>query len=138
MTEYVLDASITLCWCFNDEATPATWRLLGMLEEGSAVVPAIWTLEITNILINAERRGRLTEAKVHEFIHLLQGLNIEIDQETPSRAFREILLLSRAHNLSSYDAAYLELARRLGIPLATKDQVLRKVARELGMTVLPK
>ena len=138
MTEYVLDASITLCWCFGDESTPATWSLLNMLEEGSAVVPTIWALEITNILTNSERRGRLTEAKTHEFIHLLQGLNIEIDQETSSRAFREILLLSRTHNLSSYDAAYLELTMRLGVPLATKDSALRKVARNLGVAVLPK
>jgi predicted nucleic acid-binding protein len=137
MTALVLDASIALSWCFNDEASRATWELLEMLQAESAVVPAIWSLEIGNILSNAERNGRLTEAKIFEFLDLLGQLNIEIDLETSTRAFRETLHISRRHLLSTYDAAYLELAMRLGIPLASKDKKLRQVCNKLGVKVLP-
>ena len=137
MPAFVLDASIALSWCFSDEATPETWQLLERLGHESAIVPELWLLEVGNVLINAERRGRITEAKVTEFLELLAALDIEVDSETSLRAGREIISLARSHRLTTYDAAYLELAMRLGLPLASKDDALRSVAQKLGTIVFP-
>jgi predicted nucleic acid-binding protein len=137
MPAFVLDVSIALSWCFSDEATPETWQLLERLEQESAIVPELWLLEVGNVLVNAERRGRITEARVTEFLELLAALDIEVDNETSLRAGREIVSLARSHRLTTYDAAYLELAMRLGLPLASKDDALRSVAKKLGATVFP-
>ena len=136
MTAFVLDASIALAWCFEDEATPTTAALLDKLEDETAVVPAIWPLELGNILAGAERRGRLTPTRVSEFLALIGGLDIEIDDETAARALRETLTLARAESLTTYDASYLELAIRLGLPLATKDNQLSRISARLGITVI--
>ena len=130
---FVLDASITLAWCFSDEATPLTNRLLDQLEIDSAFVPELWSLEVANILISAERKKRISYAKIAEFVSILGSLNIQVDKETANRGFREILSLAHAEGLTTYDAAYLELALRLGIPLATKDNQLLKAAKKLGV-----
>ena len=136
MTAFVLDASIALAWCFHDESTPNTEALLDRLEDDTAVVPALWPLELGNILAAAERQGRLTPPRVTEFLALINGLDIEIDGETATRALRETLGLARAEGLTTYDAAYLELAIRLGLPLATRDNQLGRTAARLGVTVL--
>lgn len=136
MTAFVLDASIALAWCFYDEATPTTAALLERLEDETAVVSAIWPLELGNILAGAERRGRLTPTRVSEFLALIGGLDIEIDDETATRALRETLTLARTESLTTYDASYLELAIRLGLPLATKDNQLRRIAARLGVAVV--
>jgi predicted nucleic acid-binding protein len=136
MTGFVLDASIALAWCFSDEASPLTTSLLEKLENQSAFVPQIWTLELGNILVGAERRKRITYAKISEFISLLNNLNINVDLETADRAFHEILALAHSEKLTTYDAAYLELAMRLGLPLATKDKELKSAAKRLGVELL--
>jgi len=133
---FILDASITLAWCFSDESTPETTLLLEQLDHASAFVPEIWTLEIGNILISAERRKRITYAKITEFLTLLQDLNIKIDNETSTRGFREMLLLAHSEHLTTYDAAYLELAMRLGLPLATKDMQLANAAKKIGVKLM--
>lgn len=133
---FVLDASVTLSWCFSDETTSGTLSLLEKLEIESAFVPELWTLEVGNILINAERRKRISYAKISEFITLLQNLNIKTDYETSIRGFREILSLAHAEKLTTYDAAYLELAMRMGLPLATKDTDLAKIAKRMGVKVI--
>ena len=121
MTDLVLDASVALSWCFKNEATAAGDRLLERLATEAASVPAIWHLEIANVLALSERRRRITPANSNEFIALLETLDVVIDEETPSRALGRVLDLARAERLTAYDAAYLELAMRLGIPLASKD-----------------
>jgi predicted nucleic acid-binding protein len=113
-----------MCWCFEEEATTATDRLLDRLLDDSAAVPALWHLEVANALALAERRGRITVADSAEFIELLDRLAIELDEETMPRAFGQILDLARSQRLTVYDAAYLELSMRLGVPLATKDAAL--------------
>lgn len=133
---FVLDASIALAWCFSDEATPATHSLLEALESSTAYVPQLWSLEVGNILISAERRKRISYAKINEFLAILEDLNIQVDQETDTRGFRQILSLAHAEGLTTYDAACLELAMRLGVPLATKDQALNKAAKKLGVKIL--
>lgn len=130
---FVLDASIALSWCFVDESTPVTISLLEKLESEMAYVPQLWSLEIGNILVMAQRRKRITYAKITEFLSILENLNIQVDQETDSRGFSYILPLAHSENLTTYDAAYLELAMRLGLPLATKDQDLKKAAKKLGI-----
>jgi predicted nucleic acid-binding protein len=132
---FVLDASVALAWCFSDETTPAALELLEKLAFESAFVPEHWALEVGNILIAAERRKRISYAKTIEFLTLLENLNIQIDDETAIRGFREILSLSYSEGLTTYDAAYLELAMRLGVPLATKDMQLQKAAAHVGITI---
>jgi predicted nucleic acid-binding protein len=136
VTAFVLDASIALAWCFIDEATSATDALLDQLAEEEAVAPALWRLEVANALAMAERLGRLRIAGLSRSVNLLQQLSVAIDHEGSDRAFRDILDLARSERLTAYDAAYLELALRLGLPLASKDVKLRKAAAGLGLALL--
>ena len=136
MTAFVLDASVALAWCFADEATPATDVLLDRLADEDAVAPALCGLEVANALTMAERRGRLSVAGLTRSVSLLQRLAVAIDPEGSDRAFREVLDLARSERLIVYDAAYLELALRLGLPLASKDAKLRKAATGLGVALL--
>lgn len=136
MTAFVLDASIALAWCFADEATPATDALLERLADEDAAAPALWRLEVANALAMAERRGRLSIAGGTRSARLLEGLAVAIDPEGSDRAFRELLDLARNERLTVYDAAYLELALRLGLPLASKDTKLRRAAAGLGLALL--
>jgi len=133
VSDFVLDASVTVAWCFGDEASEGTRALLRRLDRDQAVVPAIWPLEIANILAVAERRKRIAAADAAQFVSLLETLNIRIDAAAPERGLREILALARAEALSSYDAAYLDLALREGLDLATRDQPLRQAAGRLGV-----
>ena len=133
MTRFVLDASVAVAWCFEREATPHTAQILEMLVEGEAVVPAIWPFELANALLRAERNKRVTRAETVTFLNQLQGLAILVEQDVPGRVFREILSLGREQNISVYDAAYLDLAMRQGLPLATSDQELAKAAGRLGV-----
>ncbi len=136
MTAFVIDCSVTVTWCFEDEATPASDGLLDRLGEESAAAPAIWPLELGNVLVMAERRGRIDAAQIAEFVALVRDLPVAIDEETPQRALNEVLALARSEGLTTYDASYLELAMRLGVPLATQDKALRQAAEKLGTPVL--
>lgn len=133
---FVLDASITLAWCFSDEGTAATTALLERLEFESAIVPELWPLEVGNILITAEKHKRITYANIKEFLALLENLSIEIDTETSSRGLRDIVVIAHSEKLTTYDAAYLELAMRRGLPLATKDTALIKAAHRVGVKTI--
>jgi predicted nucleic acid-binding protein len=136
VTDFVLDASVALAWCFTDEASAAADRLLDRLETERAAVPAIWHLEVANVLVLSERRRRISRAETAEFIARLQVLAIEADGEAASLAFTQILDLARDKRLTAYDAAYVELAMRLGVPLASKDRRLCHAAEGLGIVVL--
>ena len=136
MTAFVLDSSIALCWCFDNEATEGTRQLLEYLQADTAAVPNLWHIEIANVLTLAERRRRITAAETAQFIALLEALEIDVDEETWSRALVRILDLAREERLTAYDAAYLELAMRLGVPLASKDGDLCDAAERLGVSVL--
>ncbi|HEY64976.1 MAG TPA: type II toxin-antitoxin system VapC family toxin [Caldilineae bacterium] len=132
---FVLDASVALAWGFEDETNPYTEAVLDALAEGEAFVPTIWPLEVGNALLVAERRGRLSQADTVQFLSLLQELPITIEPTRPERMFGEILALAREQRLSTYDASYLDLAMRLGIPLATQDEALRQAATRCGVSV---
>jgi predicted nucleic acid-binding protein len=135
---FVLDSSVTMTWFFEDEATPATDALLDQLTaDAHAVVPAHWALEVSNTLLMGERRKRCTVAESTHFLGILNGLQIETDQETIDRAGSTSLALARAHGLTLYDGAYLELAMRSRLPLATLDRGLRAAAMKTGVPCLP-
>lgn len=137
MSRSVLDCSVALSWCFEDEATPETDALLDRVRDEGAVVPSLWHLELANILLHAERRRRISTEDVATRLSLIAVLPILTDQETTIRAWHDILGIARVEGLTTYDAAYLELAIRLGIPLLTKDNDLIAAAGRRGVRVLP-
>jgi len=129
---FVLDASLTMTWAFTNEATPFTAHILESLRTTYAVTPALWPFEVTNALLDAERRGRINAAQQAEFLERLRLLPIRIEHRPAAWLGQQILPLARAHRLSAYDAAYLELAKREALPLATIDGDLRKAAAAAG------
>jgi predicted nucleic acid-binding protein len=131
---FVIDASVTMAWCFADEATAATESVLDQFSDDEAVVPASWPLEIANVMLVAERRGRLSEAQASRFLDLLQQLPIDVDDVPTDLA--GLVDAGRRHELSSYDASYLVLAERLGAPLATLDRRLADAATRAGVRLL--
>ncbi|MBV9386983.1 MAG: type II toxin-antitoxin system VapC family toxin [Chroococcidiopsidaceae cyanobacterium CP_BM_ER_R8_30] len=133
---FVIDCSVAMAWCFEDEATDFTDELLERLCEENALVPSLWPIEVANVLTISERRGRTNQAKITTFLQLLRDLPITIDSKTAEKALTDILVLARANGLTSYDAAYLELALRAGLHLATLDNALAQAARHLGVNVL--
>ena len=135
MTRFVVDASVVMSWCFPDEQNPYARDVLRVLREADMVVPSVWSLEIANALVVAERRKRLGAADIARFVTLLEGLAPAVDRHTAAQALGETLSLARKHRLSAYDAAYLELAMREGLPLATLDQDLKKAARTAGVSL---
>ena len=128
MSACVLDASFTFQWLFADEASPEGFAALELITREGAVVLALWFVELTNVLGLAERRGRVSVAEMAEALQLLQTLPLIVDT-SPSLAWSDpVLALMRAHQLTAYDATYLELALRRGLPLATQDKALRQAA----------
>ncbi len=133
---FVLDCSVTVSWAFEDQAGGYPDHVLDLLGAGNALVPGHWSLEVSNVLLVAERRGRITQSDAGRFVELLRHLPIPADQDTSARALRETLLLARATSLSAYDAAYLELAMRLGLSMATQDAALVAAAQALGVEIV--
>lgn len=133
MTDMVIDASLALAWCFKDELTDTATRLLEELRSSAAAVPLLWSIEVANVLALAERRKRITFAESSQLIALLGTLEIDVDRETSTLAFTRILDLAREEGLTAYDASYLELAMRLGVPLASKDRDLCDAAERVGV-----
>jgi len=133
---FVLDASIAVSWAFPDEEWGSSMKLLDKLETEFAYVPSLWSLEVGNAVLMAERKKRITYADVREFFSILQNLNIKVDEQTDLCAFHEIFTLAKTQGLTTYDAAYLELAMRMGLSLATRDQLLANAAKKLGVEVI--
>ena len=133
---FILDTSVTLAWCFADEATPTTDHLLERLSSEKAFVPSIWSLEVSNVLLMAEKKKRIQYADIIQFVTLLQTLPIEIDDVANEKCFHEILGLAYTQKLTTYDTTYLELAMRKGLPLASRDKDLCAAAKKLGIITL--
>lgn len=137
---FVLDNSVSMRWLLQDgnaERIAYADKVLELLmqEAGEAVVPGIWGQEVANVLVKAQARGMVSEARVTAFVGLLQEMAISADARTAERALRDTLQLARRFKLSSYDASYLELAMREGLALATLDGDLRAAMLQTG-TVL--
>lgn len=130
---FVLDCSVVLAWFFADEKDRYADAVAAALPGAIALVPALFHLELGNILVVGERRKRSTEAQATAFLARLAGLPIAVDGQTVARAWSGILALARTHRLSTYNAAYLELAVREGIPLATLDGQLETAAKACGV-----
>ena len=121
---FVLDCSVTMSWIFSDESTPDTTDLLRSLTEDVAVVPQIWSLEVANVLLVATRKGRIQRHEQTRLVAAIKALPIEVDRDSHSQALTATLNIAAEHSLSAYDAAYLELALRRSLPLATLDKRL--------------
>ena len=130
---FVLDCSVAISWCLVDEDNNYANGILTIMPDSEAFVPGIWSLEIANVLLVAERRNRMTQEQSEEAIALLQSLLIQVDATTDANALGTTLVLGRQEGLAAYDAAYLELALRLGLPLATNDTRLMEAASRCGV-----
>ncbi len=137
MTRLVVDCSVTMAWCFENQADPYTLGVLDRLRASEGSVPSLWAFEVANSLAVGERRSKLTKAETDRFLTILAALPIIIDEQTHHRALDRSLSLAREQNLSAYDAAYLELAMREGLPLATRDGQLKRAARAVGVLLVP-
>ncbi|MDE1149999.1 MAG: type II toxin-antitoxin system VapC family toxin [Azospirillaceae bacterium] len=132
----VLDSSATMVWVFPDEDTDVAVTLFEHVVREGAVVPSLWKLEVANTLLSAERRGRIDKEFREAAVTDLEAMPIMIDGETSAHAWRTTLDLAASHRLTVYDAAYLELALRNNMALATLDKELARAADELGLTVI--
>ncbi|WP_298134226.1 type II toxin-antitoxin system VapC family toxin [Acidiferrobacter sp.] len=133
MSLFVLDASVTLAWFFEDEASAYSAAVLESLRSHQAQVPGIWPLEVVNVLLVGERRGRCSEARSSRFLGLLSALPIQVTGVADLSMPVDLLSLARRHGLSAYDADYLRLSIRGGIPMATQDKKLVNAASECGV-----
>jgi predicted nucleic acid-binding protein len=133
---FVLDSSVALTWCFEDERTPATEALLKRVVETGAIVPVLWPLEVLNALAMAERRKRVDRDTRHRLAGLLRELPIRVDIDSAAMAWTDTAALAERHQLTLYDASYLEVARRLALPLGTLDGALRKAADSIRVPLL--
>lgn len=130
----VVDASVAVGWVHPGQATPETEALLQAVEDGVTIdVPALWPLEVANVLLVLVRRGKLTGTDRAQALRWLRDLPVRVDHEASALAFSRLSELAAEHGLSAYDAAYLELALRLGIPLGCKDGPLRSAAENAGV-----
>lgn len=132
---FVVDNSVVMSWCFKDETDNYADAVLEKLTGASAVVPSIWPLEVVNVLIVAERQKRLSESDSLRFLTLLSQLPIIVEYERPE-TMTELLALARSNNLSSYDASYLNLAVRKGVPIATLYNKLIEAATRIDVPIL--
>jgi predicted nucleic acid-binding protein len=137
VTPFVLDASVALSWFFDDEFSPYSSAIAEIMPRSQAVVPIIWPLEMANGFLTAFRRGRLPETKASALTSALDRLRVDIDREiAPEFLTKATLTVGLAHRVSAYDASYLELAMRRGLPLATQDERLLRAAGAAGIEIL--
>lgn len=119
-----------MAWCFHDETSPYAQKVLEALNRHETVTPAVWPLKACNVLVVAERKKRLHKNASTQFLALLNDLPIRVEQKNSERMFADILALAREHNITTYDASYLDLAIHMGLPLATLDAALRNAAKK--------
>lgn len=137
MSMLVLDNSIAMSWCFTDQRDDYSEAVLRALIDGCAVVPELWLLEVANVTALAEQRGNLTAAERKRFLGMLSSLRTQIDHAGSDRIWGDVYDLAVKHRLTSYDARYLELARRMGLPLASSDKDLNSAAKKEGVARFP-
>jgi predicted nucleic acid-binding protein len=134
---FVLDSSVALAWLLPDEGSEATDALADRLEQEPVHVPAIWALEVGNALLMAQRRARIKDDELARFISALSTLPIEVDPAASTSALPTVLAIARELGLTAYDAAYVELAKRLSLPLASLDARLRQACVAAHIALLP-
>lgn len=132
----VIDTSVALQWCFEDEGGLLPALALDRLDQEQGIVPSLFFVELSNALVLAQRRGRLTEGDSLDFVATIESLNLAVDRQGAYRALYEVRAVATSEGLTSYDATYLELAKRTGATLATGDRQLREACRRLGVALL--
>ena len=132
----VVDASVAAAWWFADEATPFTESVLDEVVRNGARVPALWIFEMSNVLSMAERRGRVASDRARQLLDGMLALPIRQDRREPATLAPNLVRVARAQQLTAYDAAYLELATSMGLPLATRDTALRRAAEAIGVPLV--
>ena len=133
---FVLDTSVTMRWFFGDgkpRELAYAREVLEAMKDVAARVPITWGLEVSNVIAKAEAKGWVTEARSEVFLEMLKGVDIHPDMSTFQQALSDTLQVARRYRLSAYDASYLELAMRAGLPLATLDEDLQKAAKKAGV-----
>jgi predicted nucleic acid-binding protein len=133
----VLDSSMCLAWCFEDERTPEVLAVREQVIEAGATVPTLWRYEMANALLMAQRRKRIDEERRTVLLRMLEDFSIEEDQAPEGDPWGAAVRLADLHRLTVYDAAYLELAQRRRLPLATLDEALRIAAGKAAVKLLP-
>jgi predicted nucleic acid-binding protein len=134
--DFVVDNSVVMAWCFDDESSPFTNAVQDLLIENTAYVPSIWPLEVANVLLVAERKERISRADSGHFVALLSQLPIVIERTNSETIFHGIMSLARRYRLTSYDASYLELAIRKGLPIASLDKALTRAAKDTKVKII--
>lgn len=138
MTEFVLDHSVAMRWLIESKKKADqnyAEAVLKTMIDTDSIVPDLWHLEAANVLLGLEKHGDATTGEIERFISQLENLPIRIDPLTADQSLKRTLVLARAYKLSSYDAAYLELAIRESVPLATLDKALLRAARNAGVDI---
>ena len=128
--DLVIDNSVTMSWAFANERSPYALAVLQALHQANALVPAIWPLEVVNVILVAERNKRIKRKDSDEFLTLLTGLPISVVPDTTGHCFGPMSQVARRYGLSAYDASYLSLALTRGLPLATQDNALKAAAKK--------
>jgi len=137
LSSVVVDASVTLAWCFADEQTPMALKVLERLKAGDqALVPSFWSIEVLNSLLVGEKRGRISPEQTRAFLGDLEALTPSFDYASAEHVNGPIQKLCRDHGLTPYDALYVELAMRAKCPLATQDQAQKRAANALNIECL--
>ncbi len=134
---FVLDSSVALSWVLPDESNPAVDSLCDRLTDDVALVPPVWPLEIGNALLVGMKRGRLTSRDLSRLLTEIRALPIEIDSASTARSLEDTLRIAQRYELTTYDASYIELAKRRGVALATLDHRLREACLSAKITLLP-
>jgi predicted nucleic acid-binding protein len=134
---FIVDASVGFAWVYQNQATPETDHLLHEVAAGAAViVPALWFLEMANVLLLAQRRHRLTAIQRKAAMEKLTAMQLTVDEEGSRHAFAKTSELAEKYGLTCYDATYLELALRRSLPLASRDEALSNAAKQCGLKAL--
>lgn len=136
MTAFILDASVAVAWCIDDESSAKTDALLVRAGDDGIVVPPHWHLEVVNVLLMAEKRSRLENGAAALRLQTFAKIQIAVDDELAAQAWTRVREIAERENLTAYDAAYLELASRSALPLATLDRALAEAARRIGVALL--
>ncbi len=134
---FVLDASVTMSWCYEDENAEAGRSILRRLREQRGIVPVIWRYEVANALLVGERRRRIEPKQLSRFLDLLESLDLEVEREVTPRPGQE-MMVGRRYGISAYDASYLQTAMTRSLPLATFDRRLSSAAESAGVSLIGK
>lgn len=134
---FVVDASVALAWVLTDESTPVARALLDRALGDGASAPALWPLEITNALLTAERRKRISSRERRVFLDRLALMPVSVESMPAAGEMQTLADIAHGRGLSVYDACYLHLAQSRSMPLATLDRRLRQAAARASIAVLP-